>query len=87
MSVVEAGIPVVACLEAKPPCSLGDSSALPPSTVISGRVCPIGQLALTAAGTQTKFRVAMPVVPGPSDVNGHTFAGHGSASSSICLLA
>ena len=45
---VEARIRVAARLEAKPPGSLGDSPALPSGTVISGRLCPSGQLALTA---------------------------------------
>jgi len=86
-SVVEAGIPLAARLEAERPGSLGDSPALPPGTVIFGRVCPSGQLALTAARTQTKVRAAMPVGPASSDVDGHTFAGHGSASISISLPA
>ena len=54
-------------------------------TVISGRVCPSGQLAPTTVG-QPKMGVAMPVVPASSDVAGHAPAGHGSASSSSCLL-
>jgi hypothetical protein len=84
-SVVGVGIPVAARLEARPPGGLGDSPALPPGTVISGRVCPRGQLALTARRPETKIRAAMPVGPGSSGVDGRTFAGHGSASISIWL--
>ena len=36
---------------------------------------------------QVKIGAAMPVVPALSHGDGHTLAGHGSASSSICLLA
>jgi hypothetical protein len=86
-SAAEAGIPVAARLEAEPPGRLGDCPALPPGTVISGRACPSGQLALTEARTQTKIRAAMPVGPASPDVDGHTFAGHGSASISISLPA
>ena len=84
---VETGIRVAARLEAKPPGSLGDSPALLPGTVISGRLCPSGQLGLTAARTRTKLRAAMPVVPASSEVDGRTFSGHGSASISITLSA
>jgi hypothetical protein len=84
---VEAGIRVAARLEAELPGSLGDSPALPPGTITSGRVCPSGLLALTAARTRTKIRAAMPVVPASSDVDDRTFAGHGSASISISLSA
>ncbi len=54
--------------------------------VISGRVCLSGQLALTTAG-QAKIRAAMPAVAATSGVDGRNLAGHGSASSSICLPA
>ena len=49
MLVVEAGIPLDARLGAGTRGSLGDSPALSPGTVISGRVCSSGQLALTTA--------------------------------------
>src|SRR5262245_47542088 len=72
-SVVEAGIPVAARLEAEAPGGLGNVPAVPLGTVISGRVYPSGQFALIAADPHRDPR-------GDASPGADGGLGHGSSS-------